>query len=65
MVQFYRTYKDDEIASTLLTQLSWSNNLLILSNAKSKEERHFYLKLTIKENYSYRELNCQLQSAYY
>ena len=65
MIQFYKTYKDDEIASTLLTQLSWSSNMLILSNTHTKEERHFYLKLAIKERYSVRELNRQLQSAYY
>ena len=47
MIQFYSTYKDDEIATPLVTQLSWTNNLLILSGAKSKEERHFYLKLSI------------------
>ena len=51
MIQFYNTYRDDEIATPLVTQLSWTNNLLILSGAKSKEERHFYLKLSIKNNY--------------
>lgn len=55
MVQFYKTYKDDEIATPLVTQLSWTNNLLILSGSKSREERHFYLQLSIKENYSKRE----------
>ena len=30
MIQFYKIYKDDEIATPLLTQLSWTNNLLIL-----------------------------------
>ena len=57
MIQFYKTYKDDEIATTLLTQINWSSNMLILSNTRTKEERHFYLKLTIKEKYSVRELN--------
>lgn len=65
MVQFYKTYKDDEIATPLVTQLSWTNNLLILSGSKSIEERHFYLKLAIKENYSKRELDRQITSAYY
>ncbi len=41
MVQFYKTYKDDEIATPLVTQLSWTNNLLILSGSKSIEERQF------------------------
>lgn len=65
MVQFYKTYKDDEIATPLVTQVSWTNNLLILSGSKSSEERHFYLQLSIKENYSKRELNRQITSAYY
>lgn len=65
MVQFYKTYKGNQKVSTLLTQLSWSSNLLILSNAKTDEEREFYLNLAIKENYSVRELNRQLQSSYY
>lgn len=65
MIQFYKIYKDDEIASPLVTQLSWSNNLLILSGSKTKEERHFYLKLAVKNNYSKRELDRQITSAYY
>ena len=65
MIQFYSTYKDDEIATPLVTQLSWTNNLLILSGAKNKEERHFYLKLSIKNNYSKRELDRQISLAYY
>ena len=65
MVQFYKTYKDDEIATPLVTQLSWTNNMLILSGSRSIEERHFYLQLSIRENYSKRELNRQLQSSYY
>ena len=65
MIQFYSTYKEDEIATPLVTQLSWTNNLLILSGAKTKEERYFYLKLDIKNNYSKRELDRQITSSYY
>ena len=65
MKQFYETYKDDEIVSPLVTQLNWTNNLLILSKTHSKEEREFYIKLTIKNNYSKTELNRQLSSSYY
>ena len=65
MVQFYKTYKDDQIATPLVTQLSWTNNLLILSGTKDIEERHFYLKLAIKNNYSKRELDRQISSSYY
>ena len=65
IIFIYSNYKDDEIAIPLVTQLSWTNNLLILSGAKNKEERHFYLKLSIKNNYSKRELDRQISSAYY
>ncbi len=65
MKQFYETYKDDEFVSALLTQISWSNHLLILSGCKTAEERHFYMELCAKEQYSYRELNRQIESAYY
>lgn len=65
MVQFYETYKDNEIVSPLVTQISWSNNLLILSGAKSIEEKEFYIRMCIKENYSKRELNRQIMSGYY
>lgn len=65
MKQFYETYKDDAFVSPLVTQISWSNNLLILSGAKTKEERHFYLELCARERYSKRELERQMDSAYY
>ncbi len=65
MKQFYETYKDDEIVSPLVTQLNWTNNLLILSKTHSKEKREFYIKLTMKNNYSKTELSRQLSSSYY
>lgn len=65
MKQFYETYRDDEIVTPLVTQISWSNHLIIMSGAKTAEERRFYIELCIKENYSKRELERQIDSAYY
>lgn len=65
MKQFYETYKDNEFVSPLVTQISWTNHLLILSSAKTDEEREFYVKLCLKEKYSKRELERQLDSGYY
>ena len=65
MIKFYETYKDNEIVSPLVTQISWSNNIAIISSTKSAEEREFYLKMCIKNNYSARELNRQISSGYY
>ncbi|MCL2106045.1 MAG: PDDEXK nuclease domain-containing protein [Oscillospiraceae bacterium] len=65
MKQFYETYAGNEIVSTLLTQLNWSNHLKLLSACKSIEERIFYMQLAIKERYSARELARQVDSAYF
>jgi predicted nuclease of restriction endonuclease-like (RecB) superfamily len=62
MRQFYETYPDFQIVSPAVTQLSWSNNLIILSRCKTEEERSFYLKLAAKERYSKRELERQISS---
>ena len=65
MKQFYETYAGNEKVSALLTQLSWTNHLLIMSNSKSDEEREFYIHLAIKERYSSRQLERQMESGYY
>ena len=65
MRQFYETYKDNEFVSPLVTQISWSNHLIILSGAKTIEEKEFYINLCIKEKYSKRELERQIDSAYF
>lgn len=64
MKQFYETYKDDKIVTPLVTplvsQITWTNHLLILSKAKTSEERQFYIQLCIKERYSKRELDSDI-----
>ncbi|MDR2103530.1 MAG: PDDEXK nuclease domain-containing protein [Treponema sp.] len=65
MKQFYETYHDKPILSTLLRELSWSNNLLIMSRAKDDDAKLFYLKLAVEEKYSYRELDRQITAMRY
>lgn len=65
MKQFYETYIDSEIVSTLLAQIPWSSHLHILSKTKSFEEKEFYIKLAIKERLSVRELARQIDSGYF
>lgn len=52
MKQFYETYCGNEKVSSMLTQISWTNHLLILSKTNSMEEKEFYLVLSIKEKYT-------------
>ena len=65
MKQFYELYEGNEKVSALLTQLSWTNHLMIMSGCKSEEERELYILLAIKERYSSRELERQMDSGYY
>ena len=65
IMQFYDTYKDNEIVSPLVRQISWSNNIAILSGTKTMEEKEFYIRMCIKNNYSARKLNRQLSSGYF
>ena len=62
MKQFYETYKDKEKLSPLVREISWSNNLLIMSGCKTDEAKEFYLNLTIANGYGKRELERQIDS---
>lgn len=53
----------DKFVSALLTQISWTNHLLILAKTKTSEEKLFYLYQSIKNKLSTRELERQLNSA--
>jgi len=65
MKQLYETYKTNEKLLALVKQVSWTNNLSIMSGHKSDEEKEFYLSQTIKNNYSKRELERQIYSSSY
>ena len=62
MKQFYETYAKNEKLSPLVRELSWTNNLAIMSGCKTDEAREFYLRLCIRHNYSKRELERQISS---
>ena len=64
MKQFYETYSNNEKLATLSRELSWSHNRLILPLA-NEQEQEFYLRMSIKENWSVRELERQINSSYY
>lgn len=47
----------------ILTQINWTHHLLILSKAKTVDEKLFYINQCLKERLSKRELERQLNSA--
>ena len=65
MKQFYETYKDNEIVAPLVRQISWTHNVMILGATNSIEEKEFYIRMCIKNNYSKRELDRQISSGYF
>ena len=62
MRQFYAVYRTDEKVAALPRQLSWTQNLAIMSKCKSQEEREFYLQMTLRERWSSRELDRQIDA---
>jgi predicted nuclease of restriction endonuclease-like (RecB) superfamily len=62
MRQFNETYRDSQLLAPLVRELTWSHNLLILGQSKQEEEREFYIRMAIHEQWSSRELERQLKS---
>lgn len=65
MKQFYETYKEVPKLSAVLREISWTHNLCIMSRTKTMEEKEFYLQMTLREHYSTRELERQINSSLY
>lgn len=62
MRQFYECYCNDEKVSPLVSQLAWTHHLIILSQARRAVERQFYIREAIKERWTKRELERQIQT---
>jgi len=62
MKQFYETYHKNKNLSLLVREIGWTNNMLIISQTKTEEEKEFYIKLSAREKYSKDELSRQLES---
>ncbi len=60
MRQFFETYRESPILAALLRELPWTHNMSILGKCKRAEEREFYLRLAVREKWSSRELDRQL-----
>jgi predicted nuclease of restriction endonuclease-like (RecB) superfamily len=63
MRQFFEAYQGEAIVSALPRQLPWTHNLIILSQSKRPEEREFYLRMAVQEQWSSRELERQFKAA--
>jgi predicted nuclease of restriction endonuclease-like (RecB) superfamily len=63
MKQFFETYQGNEKLSTLLRELPWSSHLHLMSKCQTTQEREFYLNVAVRERWSVRELEQQINNA--
>lgn len=63
MKKLHESYISYPKLSPLVTELSWSHNLVILFQTQSIKEKEFYLKTCIHERWSRRELERQINSS--
>jgi len=62
--QFYLTYPDQQICYTVCSKLTWSHNRLIM-RVDSPAKRDWYLKETIANNWSVRNLERNINTFYF
>ncbi|MUV04536.1 DUF1016 family protein [Flavobacterium rakeshii] len=59
----WHQFESEDIRETILAKISWSHHRIIFGRCGTDEERIFYIKLSIKENYSVRELDRQISAS--
>lgn len=63
MRQFYEIYANQPKLSTLLRELPWSSHLHLISKCQTAQEREFYLQIAIRERWTVRDLEQQINNA--
>jgi DUF1016 N-terminal domain len=58
----WRQIKGENIRQTLLVRVNWSIHKILIGRTKTEEEREFYMRMCLKENYSVRELDRQISA---
>lgn len=54
-----------DIRNSILVKLSWTHHRIIFSRCKSSEEIEFYVKMSVKESYTARELDRQISAGFF
>lgn len=60
MAQVFESCKDSPKLSPLVREISWTNNLLIMTACKTDEAMEFYIRVYIENHYSKRKLELQI-----
>jgi predicted nuclease of restriction endonuclease-like (RecB) superfamily len=65
MRQFYEAYREHEILSPLVREISWTKNLVILERCSEDDEREFYLRRTQQFGWTKNVLIHQIENRTY
>jgi len=65
MKQFYEIYQNDTKLLPLVRELPWTHNTIIFSRCKTAEEREYYLRFSLIEKLSKRELERQIDTLHF
>ncbi len=65
MRQFYLEYKDKPNLQSLIGEIGWTHNLLIMSKCKDELEREFYIRMTRKYGWTVALLQNQIEANSY
>ncbi|MDY0216957.1 MAG: DUF1016 N-terminal domain-containing protein [Bacteroidales bacterium] len=65
MRTFYLEYKDSEKLPTLVAEISWSHNIVLIEKCKGLIEREFYIRMVKKYGWSKSVLIHQIESKAY
>ena len=61
--QFFDTYAPHPVLAPLVRGVSWTHNLMVLSRCRRDDEREFYLRMCLRERWTKRDLQRQLDGA--
>ena len=65
MRQFYREYHADTKLQSLIGEISWTKNLVVMARCKDRSEREFYIRMTRKFGWSCNVLIHQIENKSY
>lgn len=65
MKQFYELYSSNEKLSPMVRELSWTQNITIMSRCKSNAERLYYIEMCRGNRLTKRDLERQIDAAQY
>ena len=63
MRQLSEFYTREQVTSPVVTELSWTQHLIIMSKCRTPEERQFYLSTSRQQHWTKRELERQINGA--